>query len=47
MGAGFSPGVGVIAMASQEDAEAFWIIRINSSSGRALARAVGGVSAGV
>jgi hypothetical protein len=35
----FSPGVGVIAMVSQEDAEAFWIIHIDSSSGRVLAAA--------
>jgi hypothetical protein len=33
----FSPGVGVIAMISQEDAEAFWIIHLDSSSGRVLA----------
>jgi hypothetical protein len=33
----FSPGVGVVAMISQEDAEAFWIIHIDSSSGRVLA----------
>jgi hypothetical protein len=35
----FSPGVGVVAMVSQEDAEAFWIIHIDSSSGRVLAAA--------
>jgi hypothetical protein len=35
----FSPGVGVVAMVSQEDAEAFWIIHIDSSSGRVLAEA--------
>ena len=33
----FSPGVGVVAMVSQEDAEAFWIIHLDSSSGRVLA----------
>lgn len=33
----FAPGVGVVAMISQEDAEAFWIIHIDSSSGRVLA----------
>jgi len=33
----FSPGVGVVAMISQEDAEAFWIIHLDSSSGRVLA----------
>ncbi len=35
----FSPGVGVVAMVSQEDAEAFWIIHLDSSSGRVLAAA--------
>jgi len=35
----FAPGVGVVAMVSQEDAEAFWIIHIDSSSGRVLATA--------
>jgi hypothetical protein len=35
----FAPGVGVIAMISQEEAEAFWIIHIDSSSGRVLASA--------
>jgi hypothetical protein len=29
--------VGVVAMISQEDAEAFWIIHLDSSSGRVLA----------
>jgi hypothetical protein len=33
----FSPGIGVVAMISQEDAEAFWVIHIDSSSGRVLA----------
>jgi hypothetical protein len=33
----FSPGVGVVAMISQEDAEAFWIIHLDSASGRVLA----------
>jgi hypothetical protein len=32
-----APGVGVVAMISQEDAEAFWIIHLDSSSGRVLA----------
>jgi len=33
----FAPGVGIVAMVSQEDAEAFWIIHLHSSSGRVLA----------
>lgn len=33
----FAPGVGIVAMVSQEDAEAFWIIHLDSSSGRVLA----------
>src|SRR5262249_22640929 len=33
----FAPGVGIVAMVSQEDAEAFWIIPLDSSSGRVLA----------
>ena len=32
----FAPGRGVVAMISQEDATAFWIIHINSSAGRVL-----------
>ena len=32
----FSPGVGVVAMISQEDATAFWIIHIDTSSGKVL-----------
>jgi hypothetical protein len=32
----FSLGVGVVAMISWEDAEAFWIIHLDSSSGRVL-----------
>jgi hypothetical protein len=35
----FSPAVGVVAMVSQEDAEAFWVIHLDSSSGRVLAAA--------
>ncbi len=32
----FAPGTGVVAMISQEDVEAFWIIHIDSSSGKVL-----------
>lgn len=32
----FAPGKGVIAMISQEDATAFWIIHIDSTAGRVL-----------
>jgi hypothetical protein len=32
----FAPGKGVIAMISQEDATAFWIIHIDTTSGRVL-----------
>jgi len=32
----FAPGVGVVAMISQEDVEAFWIIHIDSKSGKVL-----------
>jgi len=32
-----SPGVGVVAMISQEDAEAFWIIHIDTTTGKVLA----------
>jgi hypothetical protein len=32
----FSPGKGVVAMISQEDATAFWIIHIDTSSGKML-----------
>jgi len=34
----FAPKVGVVAMISQEDVEAFWIIHIDSSSGKVLAQ---------
>jgi len=33
----FAPQVGVVAMISQEDVEAFWIIRIDSRAGKLLA----------
>jgi len=33
----FSPGIGVVAMISQEDVEAFWIIHIDTRSGKVLA----------
>jgi hypothetical protein len=33
----FAPGVGVVAMISQEDVEAFWIIHIDSKAGKVLA----------
>jgi len=33
----FAPQVGVVAMISQEDVEAFWIIHIDSKSGKVLA----------
>ena len=33
----FAPGTGVVAMISQEDATAFWIIHIDTSSGKVLA----------
>ena len=33
----FAPGTGVVAMISQEDATAFWIIYIDTSSGKVLA----------
>jgi hypothetical protein len=32
----FAPGIGVVAMISQEDATAFWIIHIDTSSGKVL-----------
>jgi hypothetical protein len=32
-----SPGVGVVAMISQEDVEAFWIIHIDTTTGKVLA----------
>jgi hypothetical protein len=32
----FAPGTGVVAMISQEDATAFWIIHIDTSSGKVL-----------
>ena len=33
----FAPQVGVVAMISQEDVEAFWIIHIDSKMGKVLA----------
>ena len=33
----FAPNIGVVAMISQEDVEAFWIIHIDSSTGKVLA----------
>ncbi|MGO9603192.1 MAG: hypothetical protein ACLQAT_07300 [Candidatus Binataceae bacterium] len=33
----FAPGVGVVAMITQEDVEAFWIFNIDSSTGKVLA----------
>jgi hypothetical protein len=33
----FSPKVGVVAMISQEDVEAFWVIHIDTSTGKVLA----------
>ena len=33
----FAPGKGVVAMITQEDATAFWLIHIDSSSGKVLA----------
>jgi hypothetical protein len=32
-----SPGVGVVAMISQEDVEAFWIVHIDTTTGKVLA----------
>jgi hypothetical protein len=32
----FAPGVGVVAMITQEDVEAFWIYNVDSSSGKVL-----------
>jgi hypothetical protein len=32
----FAPGLGVVAMISQEDATAFWLIHIDTSSGKVL-----------
>ena len=32
----FAPGTGVVAMIMQEDAEAFWIIHIDSTAGKVL-----------
>jgi hypothetical protein len=32
----FAPGVGLVAMISQEDVEAFWIIHIDTSTGKVL-----------
>ena len=34
----FAPKVGVVAMISQEDVEAFWVIHIDTSSGKVLAQ---------
>lgn len=33
----FAPGVGVVAMITQEDVEAFWIFNIDTSTGKVLA----------
>ncbi len=33
----FAPGTGVVAMISQEDVEAFWIIHLDTKSGKVLA----------
>ena len=33
----FAPGVGVVALISQEDVEAFWIIHIDTTTGKVLA----------
>lgn len=33
----FAPGVGVVAMITQEDIEAFWIFNIDTSTGKMLA----------
>lgn len=33
----FAPGKGVVAMVQQEDAEAFWIIHLDTSAGKVLA----------
>ena len=33
----FAPGVGVVAMVSQEDVEAFWIVHIDTTTGKVLA----------
>ncbi|MGO9450584.1 MAG: hypothetical protein ACLQDV_05980 [Candidatus Binataceae bacterium] len=33
----FAPGVGLVAMITQEDVEAFWIFNIDSSTGKVLA----------
>jgi hypothetical protein len=33
----FAPGVGVVAMLSQEDVEAYWIIHIDTTTGKVLA----------
>jgi hypothetical protein len=35
----FAPGIGLVAMISQEDVEAFWIIHLDSRSGKVLAAA--------
>jgi hypothetical protein len=32
----FAPGVGVVAMISQEDVTAFWIIHIDTTTGKVL-----------
>jgi len=37
----FSPGHGIIAMISQEDVEAFWVIHIDTRSGKVLASKAG------
>ena len=33
----FAPNVGVVAMISQEDVEAYWIIHIDTTTGKVLA----------
>jgi hypothetical protein len=33
----FAPGVGLVAMVSQEDVEAFWIVHIDTTNGKVLA----------
>ena len=33
----FAPGVGVVAMITQEDVEAFWIIHLDTTIGKVLA----------
>jgi hypothetical protein len=33
----FAPGVGLVAMVSQEDVEAFWVVHIDTTNGKVLA----------